>query len=417
MKKHAPTPKRKLLRRDFLGALGIGAAVGGYSLWQYLRRRGPAPSPYETERFPPDSSIAIPPDAGVDGIPVNTSGQLRFDFLKRYNDGSFEEFVERSNIAYQNSFLASVESQPLPEQEQQEMLERKRRETIPILEAHHRSRVTVLHLVPPNDPQRYNETRVIPEPRSDYAQQLLTYCRFATEFLYQVPELGVLPKPTISWQLPGENVKEGIPAYCGHSLMYADLIKIDYAFENGETESTKDLKMRLNNNAMINFGVVINPTKAKVAFFQRDRFFIFIPTCQPPIRAAHAPFSEVLPLLFVDPLERYLRQLVRKTGREVYTAEGYQKVHATFQRLAEAISESISLQVAPSLLQEPEIRQLRDQLSTHSLEEQINYLTQSNEVYQDVPQAYRYLQRHGLEHVVNIFTESPARYIQEIQKM
>ena len=44
-------------------------------------------------------------------------------------------------------------------------------------------------------------------------------------------------------------------------------------------------------------------------------------------------------------------------------------------------------------------------------------LAESLPTYQLVPQAFRYLQKHGLEQTRDLFIEDPSRYMREIQKM
>src|SRR3989344_2014232 len=110
-----PEPARKISRRDLL-MLGGGTAavIGGWYLFGNRRRAA-----YDQS----ESYTYSAPDGGTEDGSLAHANELEFDFLERYDDGSFEEFTSRSNEAYQRSVLVNVTADSLTVQEQKEILD------------------------------------------------------------------------------------------------------------------------------------------------------------------------------------------------------------------------------------------------------------------------------------------------------
>ena len=134
--------------------------------------------------------------------------------------------------------------------------------------------------------------------------------------------------------------------------------------------------------------------------------------------ALERPFYQVVPLLFLETIERYIQQQEERIGemkRKIPYSIIAEEIMGRAYRLQKLMGGSISLYLTRLMLQEPEMRRALDYPAVRELNQRRLDLLKHNPRYSEVAGAYDYLEANGLAHVVDLLRRDPELYLQQVQ--
>lgn len=346
------------------------------------------------------------------GVRKSTPRELQFDFLNRSGDGSLEQWAHPiRNLIEKSVPVTQFSTELISDENRAWIINYANEKGIREIEEVY-GKVNLFRV---NDRIQYRY-RVVPEPERRYADQYKSYCEFATYFLFEQQQLPSLPRIPLRWLFPHEDKPtDAVPAYIGHSFIHEQKIGLEFKLHDG-TKINAEVVYPEPRSGGTMLGAAWN-FDSETGELKKSTWHPCIIVSTYNELSLQAPFSEVTPLMFAEGIGKYVRQLAESNPLP-NSIERKKEILNQSMKIAETISESVSIYLTTALLHHPTMREAKRRISVKQIEEWgLGLAVTDKQKYADVPKAYGYIKRHGLEQTIHLFTDDPTLYLQKIREV